>query len=121
MICTECNIKSVCKIYDLIRDKRISIDSCEFNSNKIITKKESLKKDIPIRKSRINNDLREIEKKELGIEEEKHNITNCPTCNGVCYDTSIKLCDGNCGNFICDNCGTSINGKSYCEKCYSKI
>lgn len=120
MICTNCNIKSVCKVYDLIKDKKISINECEFTNAE--SKPFNMPTLNPVRKSRMNNDLRELEKQEFGIEEEvKPEIATCPTCQGTCYDTSIKLCDGDCGNFVCDNCGTSINGKTYCEECYSKL
>lgn len=116
MLCVNCNVKNICKIYDLIKDKKIKISECEFSYNIF---KETIPKETK-RKSRMNNDLREIEKKEFGIEEKKREIVACPTCNGFCYDDSIVLCD-KCGKFVCDNCGTSYQNKTYCEECYKTL
>lgn len=133
MLCSNCNIRSICTIFDLIKDKRISINECEFCTSKTTASinnnsiSNSSNNNIAllnnsVRTSRANNDLRELEKKIYGKEDKKETITTCPTCKGTCYDSSIKICDGdNCSNFVCDNCGTSFNGLVLCEECYAKV
>lgn len=62
-------------------------------------------------------DLRTLEPKEEKPEPIK---VICESCGGTTYDDDINYCSI-CGKPVCSNCGTSFEGKIYCEDCWQKI
>lgn len=141
MICKNCNLVSICSIYDFkkkhLSDVEMSIDFCK---HKVAEPNASLTHNSNINKSELKTvdfipqepvrnifgareeDAKEVERKILNIEviKEDKTLMTCATCGGTDYADYISMCS-KCGRETCGNCATSDNGLNYCSKCWEEI
>ena len=130
MICKNCNLKEICKLYDYLGKQmyaEVKITSCKFNPETLTVKERYMQ--APINDKAVANsnymgqakpDLRDAEKKILNIPEKPEPIkVTCETCQGITYDDDIKICT-KCGKIVCSNCGTAVDGKILCKECWEK-
>lgn len=119
MICKGCNIKKICKIYDMITttDTKLSISICEHYSDSHIPTteyKEDFQQTMPERQSRALNDVTALsnkmraqeEAKKKGvefIEKSQEDMIQCSNCNDKVLMT---FSCSNCGKDICPSCAT---------------
>lgn len=126
MLCNNCKIKSICKVYDIKKDKlgeiNIKIDSCSYHASEII------QKSIDKAENNVNTFADSFDEEEYKKFLDKQNgvpdidddiIVTCSTCHGTCYQSDINICT-KCGKEICANCGTASDGMNLCEKCWEE-
>ena len=130
MICNQCNVKNFCKYYQLVIttfDVELTINKCSFknidNDSSLEESADSILKvnqNIALYAGSARPDLKELEKQVNNIEDKPSPIkVSCPTCEGTTYDDDIDFCH-KCSKTICSNCGTSSDGKKYCETCWKE-
>lgn len=121
MQCDKCKIKKICKVYDFIKEHSSQINfsiQCNYiqaqNMDIAILNKERQSFDF-------SNDTFETEEAIpflLKEKKKKKKIVKCKSCNGTDYEEYINKCYI-CNREVCGNCGTSSDGKIYCEECWN--
>lgn len=130
MLCNNCNLKKICKVYELHKsldnDIVVQISSCNFNiQNKQIKTGvqafQELKKD-SFEESFNQEEYDRLMKKINGdpVEDINNVIIECRTCGGKDYLSELKACS-KCNKEVCGNCGTSDNGQVYCQECWGEM
>lgn len=133
MECKNCTLKKVCKVNELIQsfegDIGITINSCNYktkNTNTATTIIEA--KELAVDNSAFladnfdqeeyNRLLSKMNNEE--VDDINNTIIECKTCGGKDYLSELRACSS-CGTEICGNCGTSDNGRNYCQKCWEEL
>ena len=116
LICESCYEKPICKIFEkneeLSDSILMSVERCKYYNNKTDNISEIQTHNINTIQDRIKN----IQALSEGRELKKNEIKVCETC-GTESEDCVK-CD-NCGDWICNECATTlINGETLCEQCY---
>lgn len=130
MLCKNCTLKKICKVYELHKsldsDIIVQISSCNFNiqSKQIKTGVQAfqeLKKD-SFDESFNQEEYDRLMKKINGepVEDINNVIIECRTCGGKDYLSELKACS-KCNKEVCGNCGTSDNGQVYCQECWGEM
>jgi hypothetical protein len=128
MICKLCNLKEICKTYDLIKSidyADIEVNTCDFNDNTITMHERH--KEMPVNpkvvaqyQGKAKPDLKDLEKQINNVPDKPEPVkVECPSCKGTTYDDDIRICS-KCGKKICSNCGTHFDSKDFCQECWEK-
>lgn len=131
MKCLDCTLKKICRVYQMQKEFEHEIDfginTCSYKtvSNQTIVKKETIQETTEktlfadsFDQDEYNRLLSKMNNEE--VEDINNTIIECKTCNGKDYLSEIKACSI-CGTEICGNCGTSDNGRIYCQKCWEEL
>jgi hypothetical protein len=145
MDCIKCPATNVCTVAEMIRKHSLQMDitvvNCKIKDGLKDSSKECcdmsaiVPEPIPLKQYKdfrqASNELRDKEKgadckikistDTTGTESALEKV-QCPTCGGITTSDDISICDGEgCSKPVCSNCGTEVNGKRYCEKCWNKM
>lgn len=117
MICNNCNVQPVCKIFEqnekIKNDIAISVDYCNFMVDKKSNSPTTEIKFVDLRKRM--EDLKAYEDNLKRDKCEQHICESCGATDDYCQKCSV------CGRYICPNCSVeSIDGKTYCLECYNE-
>lgn len=138
-LCTNCEIKSVCKINDFMKTYAdivdLTLNSCSVakqSSEPIESLNAPLLADRPIRQYQnfkgLSKQVKEETKKRSPVvsiikEEttEAEMLTVCKTCGGTTYVSDVIACT-KCKKETCSNCRTEIveTGQKLCDDCWSE-
>lgn len=128
MNCTICNLKKICKLYDLKTlyngDIEFNITSCKFQSSNTNDARIVTMPSIdpsPFASSFDEEELQRLIAKQNGIKEEENiKMKTCSSCKCTDYERYMSICSV-CRVEICGNCGTNDNGLNYCQKCWEEL
>lgn len=130
MLCTNCKLKSICKVYDFHKNFEneivFNISKCNFNFEdeiqKISVQAIQESKSNSFEESFNQEEYDRLMKKINGetVEDINNVIIECRTCGGKDYLSELKACS-KCNKEVCGNCGTSDNGQVYCQECWGEL
>lgn len=138
-LCTNCEIKSVCKINDFMKTYAdivdLTLNGCSIakqSAAPVESLNAPLLADRPIRQYQnfkgLSKQVKEETKKRSPVvsiikEEttEAEMLTVCNTCGGTTYVSDVIACT-KCGKETCSNCRTEIveTGQKLCDDCWSE-
>lgn len=123
-LCDDCQIRSICKIYDNIIQYRDIIALSECGARNLIDKQQDKSTpifnepevDIEERIAAIQKLTPEIQKEIDYIKKDETNV--CQDCKKE--NTDLLICS-ECQKQICPDCATEdFDGNVYCQECYDK-
>ena len=121
MQCDKCEIKKICKVYDFIKEHSSEINftiQCGYMSMQAMATGKVEISNVKRQPFNFLNDTYETEEAIDFKKREKKKIVKCKTCDGTDYEEYINKCSI-CGKEVCGNCGTSSDGRVYCEECWN--
>lgn len=122
MQCDKCEIKKICKVYDFMKEHSPEINftiQCGYAPIQSMATGKLTISNIKRQPFNFSNDTFETEEAiDFAPRQKKKKLVKCKTCDGTDYEEYINKCSI-CGKEVCGNCGTSSDGRVYCEECWN--